>query len=277
MKPLVSICCVTFNHVDFIENAIDSFLNQKVNFPIEIIINDDCSTDGTTEKLLAYRDKFPETIKLVLHDENEWRQGKRSIFARNTFPIARGKYIAMCEGDDFWCDTLKLQKQVDFLEANENFTICYHRVYELNANDERVLENLNSSTEQIAYSIQDLAKGNLIHTCSVLFRKTFDELPAKLRNAAAGDYVIHMLNARHGKIMYLPDPMAVYRTGTGYWSSQDDKKRIKNWIKVLDLLIEEFKDDNEVFNILQHQKSKYEYQIKKDSFLYKIYKIIRLR
>src|SRR6056297_3787619 len=111
-NPLVSVCCITYNHVGFIDQAIQSFLNQKTGFDFEIIVNDDCSTDGTTEKLIEFQRKHPEKIKLVLHEKNEWQQGKRAIFARNTFPKARGKYIALCEGDDFWSNNQKLQIQV---------------------------------------------------------------------------------------------------------------------------------------------------------------------
>ena len=124
IQPLVSICCITYNHASYIRQCLDGFLMQKVTFPIEIIINDDCSTDGTTDIIRDYEAKYPNLIKPIYHTENEYSKGTRGMFATYCFPKAKGKYIAMCEGDDYWCDPLKLQMQVDFMESNPDYFLC---------------------------------------------------------------------------------------------------------------------------------------------------------
>src|SRR5690606_16372266 len=123
--PLVSICCITFNHVNFIRDAIDGFLMQKTDFPFQILIHDDASTDGTEEIIREYESNHPDIIKPIYETENQYVKGRKGSRTFN-FPRAKGKYIAMCEGDDYWIDSLKLQKQVDFLEANPTFSGTFH-------------------------------------------------------------------------------------------------------------------------------------------------------
>ena len=124
--PLVSICCITYNHAQFIQKCLDGFLMQKTNFPIEILIHDDCSTDGTTEIIRDYEAKYPELIFPLYEEENQYQKGKAAEIDFYNYRRARGKYIAYCEGDDYWTDPLKLQKQVDFMEANPEYSVCFH-------------------------------------------------------------------------------------------------------------------------------------------------------
>lgn len=125
--PLVSICCITYNHAQFIRKCLDGFLMQKTDFPIEILIHDDCSTDGTTEIIREYEAKYPDLIFPLYEEENQYQQGKAAEIDLYNYRRARGKYIAYCEGDDYWTDLLKLQKQVDFMEANPEYSVCWHR------------------------------------------------------------------------------------------------------------------------------------------------------
>ena len=125
MQPLVSICSITYNHAPYIRQCLEGFLMQKTSFPFEIIINDDCSTDGTTEIIQEYAEKYPDIIKPIFHDENQYLKGVRGMFATFCYPRAQGKYIALCEGDDYWIDPLKLQKQVDILEKSPHVTMVY--------------------------------------------------------------------------------------------------------------------------------------------------------
>ncbi len=125
-KPKVSICCMTFNHENFIRETLDGFVMQKTDFPFEVIIHDDVSTDKTAEIIREYEEEYPDIIKPIYQTEK--RFGKKPILEDLMFPLVRGKYVATCEGDDYWTSPLKLQKQVDFLDANPDFSVCFHPV-----------------------------------------------------------------------------------------------------------------------------------------------------
>lgn len=135
MEPLVSICCITYNHEVFIRDAIEGFLIQNTSFPFEIIIHDDASTDNTANIIEEYANKYPDLFVTILQSENQWSKGGGSIYARFVYPRARGKYIALCEGDDYWTDPLKLQKQVEFLEENTDCSLCFHASKSIRNND----------------------------------------------------------------------------------------------------------------------------------------------
>lgn len=122
---LVSVCCITYNHAPFIRQCLDGLVMQKTNFKYEIIIHDDCSTDGTTDIVKEYASKYPDLIVPIIQRENQYQNGVRRILATFMLPIAKGKYIALCEGDDYWIDPLKLQKQVDYLDLNPEVGLCF--------------------------------------------------------------------------------------------------------------------------------------------------------
>jgi len=123
---LVSCICITYNHKDFINKCLDGMLMQETDFPYEIIIYDDCSTDGTREIVKEYAEKYPNKIRTVLPEENQY--SKIGDIVREVFvhPIVKGKYVALCEGDDFWNDPLKLQLQANFMEKHPEYSVCYH-------------------------------------------------------------------------------------------------------------------------------------------------------
>lgn len=123
--PLVSICCITYNHEPYIVQTLDGFLMQKTSFPFEILIHDDASTDRTADIIREYEKKFPKIIKPIYQKENQYSKGNRDILASFVYPRAKGKYIALCEGDDYWIDENKLQMQVNFLENNPEYGMCY--------------------------------------------------------------------------------------------------------------------------------------------------------
>ena len=212
-KPLVSICSITYNHAPYIRQCLDGFLMQQTTFPIEIIINDDCSTDGTTEIIHEYAEKYPDLIFPIFHEENQYQKGVRGMFQRFVFPKARGKYIALCEGDDYWTDPLKLQKQVDFLEANPEYSLCFHNVEVRKEYGGKTNIDLNFYDAQGGqdYTAVDLIMRWIIPTCSVLFRKEcVFEVPENA-NFKVGDNVLFLTCAKHGKIRCLVGYMAVYR------------------------------------------------------------------
>lgn len=123
--PLVSISCITYNHEPYIVQALDGFLMQKTSFPFEVLVHDDASTDRTADIIREYEKKFPKIIKPIYQKENQYSKGFTSVTATWNFPRAQGKYMALCEGDDYWIDENKLQMQVDFLENNPEYGMCY--------------------------------------------------------------------------------------------------------------------------------------------------------
>ena len=240
LKPIVSIICPTYNQEKFIASALDGFLMQKTTFPFEIIVHDDASTDGTPAIVKGYESKYPETFRNIYQTENQLSKANNNVI-KITLAASRGKYIAFCEGDDYWNDPLKLQRQVDFLETNPDFSISCHRVFHLLPGMAPEIHQGSESEE--TYTIDDLAKGNFIATVSVVFKNgLLSDLPFWLKDAPLGDYVLHMFNARHGKIKYFPQPMAVYRHGSGVWSGQQKDVGYKKLVNVIDFLLLEFSD-----------------------------------
>src|SRR5690554_4624359 len=153
-NPLVSISCITYNHAPYIRQCLEGFLMQQCDFEYEILIHDDASTDGTSDIIREYQKKYPEIIKPIIQKENQWSQGVRGMMARFNFPRAKGKYIALCEGDDYWTDPLKLQKQVDFLEKNPNYSLVCggFKSIDTKTGEEKIIikdvENSIDNTEQ---------------------------------------------------------------------------------------------------------------------------------
>lgn len=212
--PLVSICSITYNHAPFIRQCLDGFLMQQCNFPIEIIINDDCSTDGTTEIIREYAEKYPDKIFPIFHEENLYSQGVRGMFQKFVYPKARGKYIALCEGDDYWTDPLKLQKQVDFLESHHECSMCFHNVdfisYEGKPNPLRNKSNLKSGY----YKRRQV---NVATGSSMMKRECALNTPTS-NGIIQGDELLWLSCWSTGKVYYMNDIMGVYRHHANSWS-----------------------------------------------------------
>lgn len=219
---ILSIIMITYNHSKYIKQAIESILMQETTFDFELIITNDFSPDNTEEIINTIITEHPKgnKIKYISHPKN------LGMMPNFIFSLKQGsgKYIALCEGDDYWTDPLKLQKQVDFLEKNEDFSICFHNVNTLCAGVLKE-ENIKKTIPEIS-GIKELAKANFIHNLSVVYRNgLIPEFPEYFKKAPIGDYFLHMLNARHGKIKYIDEVMGVYRIHeTSYWSS---KKQIE--------------------------------------------------
>jgi len=225
----LSICCITYNHEKYIGQALDGFLSQQTDFDFEIVVSDDFSKDGTAAILEAYADKYPGRLTLRLHKENI---GMIRNFT-STAEACTGKYIALCEGDDYWTDPLKLQKQVNFMEANPGYAICFHKV---NILKNGLFEN-DTLTRRVpeTTTINDLAVGNFMHTCSVVYRNhLFEKFPEYMWQSPIGDYFLHMLNARFGSIKFIDETMGVYRMhDTSVWSAKKQQERNAVWVDFL--------------------------------------------
>ena len=222
-QPFVSISCITYNHANFIRETINGFLMQKTTFPIEILIHDDASTDGTVEIIREYEKKHPDLIFPIYQTVNQYSQGIK-ISSTHQFPRARGKYIALCEGDDFWTDPLKLQKQVDFLETNAEYILCFHKVKALVDNklqEDEVLEKRHQKIiDKNSLTTFDLLKhGNFIHTCSVVFRNNPIKFPFEYDYSPVGDYFLFILLSETGLLYRIDDYMGVYRRNSGVYST----------------------------------------------------------
>jgi glycosyltransferase involved in cell wall biosynthesis len=260
-RPLVSVTIATYQHTGFINKCLDGVVNQITNFEIEILVGDDYSDDGTFEICLEYSRKYPQLITLVRHPRMnnikiEQHYSGRFNSAYNLF-FARGKYIAICEGDDYWTNPYKLQKQIEFLESNSDYTICFHKVNILKPSGE-ITKDFITKIPAESSDIYDLAKfGNYIHTPSVVIRNVFEEMPKEYFESPLGDYFLYMLAAQHGKIKYLDDTMAIYRHGVGIWSSQERIQIIKKSLLTYSLLRKYFRriDNNKIALIFQKKIS----------------------
>ncbi|MBK2267748.1 glycosyltransferase family 2 protein [Francisella philomiragia] len=233
-QPLVSICCATYNQEAYIAKAIDSFLMQQTNFPFEIIINDDCSTDNTAKIVSEYQAKYPNIIKSIFQSENQFCKGL-SPFNDILFPASKGKYIALCEGDDYWTDPHKLQKQVDFLEANPEFMGCAHATRFLRDGQIAELAS-NADPDKSIYLFEEYVGLHYFHTSSWVYR--YDKYKEKVNEYLKlnnGDNYLSYVFLTFGPIKYLDQEMSVYRVNDkGVWSSQKhEDNNIENILSLI--------------------------------------------
>ena len=215
---LVSVCCITYNQVFYIRQCLDGFLMQKTNFKFEVIIHDDCSTDGTTDVIREYVEKYPDLIKPIFQERNQYQNGCKRILATFVYPKAQGKYIALCEGDDYWTDPLKLQKQVDYLESHPECTLTLSNGYGYIEKEKlTVLLNPIPIKESRVITMHEVLKekNGLIPTASMLFRKEMVESePDWCLRAPVGDRPLRMWCAINGTVYYDVTPMVTYRKGS---------------------------------------------------------------
>jgi glycosyltransferase involved in cell wall biosynthesis len=218
----LSVAIITYNHENFIAQAIDSVLKQDTSFDYEIVIGEDCSTDKTREIVINYQKKYPDKIKALLPEKN---LGITRNFIE-TINACRGQYIALCEGDDYWIDSHKLQRQVDFLDANPEFSMCAHEVivrYEDRSKGDASFKELSRDV----FFIEDVIEERLFVTNSLLFRKRYIlGLPEWFEKVISADRALLILIASKGKIKYFNEVMGVYRKHSGGISSYGDVRKI---------------------------------------------------
>lgn len=223
-KPKVSIISISYNHERYIEDALKGFLLQKANFPIEIIIADDASTDKSQQIIKEYADQYPDIIKPILR--------KKNVGAINNFidalDKAEGTYIAICEGDDYWTDPNKLQIQADFLDKNTQFSGCFHTVkvvYEDKSKKSYVFPEVKDAKW---YTTEELLRTNYIPTNAVMYRRRDYK---KLPHVMPFDWYLHLFHAQDKPLAFIEKTMSVYRKHTaGLWWEYD-KNRDKIWIE----------------------------------------------
>ncbi len=237
---LVSVCMITYNHEKFISEAIEGVLMQKTTFPIELIIGEDCSTDTTRSICIDYQKNYPEIIKLQLPETNK---GMMRNFIEN-MQAATGKYIALCEGDDYWTDPYKLQKQVDFLDANEEYSFCFHDNIILNQKTGEKRIRIGERLIDRTVDLKSIILEKNMATATLVFRNIINwkKIPEWFSQIGQGDYGLVVLLAEKGFGQFLPDVMSVYRIHDGgVWSGNKQRSyHINEDIKFYNLLYEYF-------------------------------------
>lgn len=207
-NPKVTVICWTYNQEKFIRQTLDGFLMQQTDFPFEIIVHDDASTDGTTAIIREYEQKYPDVVKPMYRQENQFSKGTGE-FIDDTFRAARGKYIAICEGDDYWTDPEKLQLQADYLDEHPDYALCFHPVRVVFEDDSAVEHIYPDPTDKAAFTVKRLLKQNFIQTNSVMYRAgQYQPIPGKLMPR---DWYLHLYFAQFGKIGFINRVMSVYR------------------------------------------------------------------
>lgn len=229
----MSVVCTTYNHELYIRECLNGFVIQRTNFPIEIIVHDDASTDSTVDIVKEYEDKYPHLFNNIYRTENWYSQGK-DILGYLSTQKARGKYIAICEGDDYWTDPLKLQKQVDFLEANAGYALVYTGVQKVNSNSEPMVRNM---LKGVSGNITKyfFTQGNPIITASVCFRSKYlleygEEIKKIPFGLKMGDLPLWIYISLHGKFKYIEDKTTSYRILNESASHSKSKERVISFI-----------------------------------------------
>ena len=251
--PKISVVTITYGHENFIEQTLDGVFMQDYKGEIEFIISNDHSPDATDRVIKDYLavKEIPInfTIKYTQHEVNK---GMMTNFIW-ALEQASGKYIALCEGDDYWTDPLKLQKQVEFLETNQEYVLTFHPVQILNTDGVLVEDFITKVPENYEYQ-ETLASGNnYIHTPSVLFRNIITSFPPEFMLSPIGDYFLYMILTNHGKIKIMNDTMAVYRQGVGVWSDLQLPERLLNTMFCIKLISSHFKDNKRILQLLSKQ------------------------
>ena len=223
-KIIVSVFCATYNHGKYIRDALEGFVSQKTSFPFEVIVHDDASTDNTAEVIKEYEKKYPGIIKPIYQSENIHNKKINRNYAY-MLPNAKGKYIALCEGDDYWIDEYKLQKQVDYMEQHPECSLIAHKSYVLNCDDGKMTIFSDADFSDTNWDVpQKIAISNesLFQTASMLFKKSYYYTNEQfLRTHPNYDYVYKILLATEGTVHIIPDIMSVYRRNTkGSWTER---------------------------------------------------------
>ncbi len=262
--PLVSIICTAYNHESFINQCLEGFIFQKTLFPFEIIVHDDASTDNTKSIILEYELKNPNLFNNIYQTKNQFSNKKVGIWTDIMFPKARGKYLAICEGDDFWTDPLKLQKQIDFLESNPDYSMSFHGVSELNGDiyNDDYNKTFDGKTTR---TFEDFLTGSgfFPRTCTTVIRNSpvIIGLMSKIDFKVFTDLSLKLIPSFIGKAKYLPDTMAVYRIHNSSMMAQYKKDSyFRDQITEINELINLFKPDKRI-KYLINLRNTYQFQL----------------
>lgn len=218
---MLTVVCVAYNQEKYISQALDGFVRQKTDFPFQVLVGDDASTDKTPDIIKRYAEQYPDLIKPLFRSENIGSaRNSYDLFSRVQTP-----YVAICDGDDYWTDELKLQKQVDFLEKNSDFSICFHavRLYdEDNAGRKKIFPGKKALEGKDVLETKDLLKYNFMQANSIVYRWNFEKMKLtenEFALLAPGDWYLALMHSRYGKIKFFDEVMGVYRLNKdGIWN-----------------------------------------------------------
>lgn len=234
-NPVVSVVMITYNHEKYVAQAIEGVIMQRCDFPIELLIGEDCSTDGTRAICAAYQVRYPQIIRFITADHNVGMHKN----AFRLFGRARGRYLAFCEGDDYWCDDHKLLKQVQMLEGHGGMKLCFSRVGICRENQGNLIAEWSPRKEAVRYEVEDFISGRVTaSTCTVCIRREIvSRLPRFFEEGAMGDWTLWVLALVDGYGGYIPERLGVYRLHpTGVWQSATAEKRYEGFKAINRLL-----------------------------------------
>ncbi len=255
-KILVSVLCACYNHENYIRDALENFVNQKTSFKYEVIVHDDASTDNSAEIIREYEKKYPDIIKPIYQTENQFSQGVKYV-KEFMLPKASGKYFALCEGDDYWTNENKLQKQVDFLESHPEFSVCVHNTEIEFLNQNKTVVRYPTADREI--NIEDVfSLTERYHTSSIVVRRElYVDKPLWVSMVRGiGDLPSSIYYAVSGRIMYFGDVMSHYRYGVpGSWTD----RYISNYKK-------QIADNKNIIMMLKAADKYYNYKYRKIFF-----------
>ena len=242
----VSVVCLTYNQEEYIRDALNGFVSQKTDFPFEVIVHDDASTDGTAAIIREFEERYPEIIKPVYEEENQYSK-HRGIYYFIIRPLIRGKYVAFCEGDDYWTDDRKLQKQYDYLEAHPEYTMCACASTWVDMKTGKSFPSFFSRNDTDV-SMEDVIverKGRPFQYASFFIRtEIWNRWPRWRHSYPVGDTPVAILAAQYGKIRYIAQEMCVYRwRSASSWTAKmdDESHRVKEFEQMIGA-IERFND-----------------------------------
>lgn len=223
--PLVAIRCTTYNHEPYIKDTLEGFVKQKTTFPFVAIVHDDASTDGTVAIIKEYAEKYPDIIKPIYESENQYskQDGSLTRIMNEACKATGAKYVAICEGDDYWTDPLKLQKQIDIMESDPDITLSFHSVYEIfetatynNTIRKKISNRYYTGVEW--FRTRPSQTASFIHKIDILDSKLYNAI-INSHKFLVGDVPLVLVCACSGKIFGLSDTMSIYRHNPGGWSA----------------------------------------------------------
>lgn len=244
----ISICCITYNQARYVNKMLESILEQKTDYTYEIIIHDDASTDETADIVRGYAKRHPNIIRTILQKENQFSSGKTNILFDQLFSVAKGEYIAVCEGDDYWCCKEKLDKQIKFMKLHPECSMCTHKTRVVQEDGKATNKTIPTYAVRIITSGKEYLKkclevdSHLFHTSSIFFKRQcldgiIESTPGFISQTPVEDRALFWLLATKGEIGYIDLEMSCYRSmSVGSWTSTMEASYVKKYQKNLALL-----------------------------------------